>query len=391
MLLFDPSDVRVGYSAATLPGESLFQFLSSRDDDLNRNARFHIEKLLDRYPAAHRSKLITELRSKHDRQFYGALLEAVCWSLFNASELEPIVEPIAEGGSRPDFGVSPLGNRLVFVEATADLGEEAESSEQRAIHDLNMGATRHIDVPNYRLVVAEVRVNPAQPASPKAFGKFVNRLFTKMRDENDRPGFDDAVEFDRKAPTTWKDSKGNSVSFRPVYVSSDRRPKQLFAMGPMRGGFIDESRAVQRLKEKIGQHAKDPTPSILVFANCCSMRSDRDEFYAHRTLFGTERFHLVRPRDADDGIQGGDISEFVSYEDDGLWSQRRNTIEPAAVLWIEGLSPWRLADVNGRLWHNPRHELLGLRDTWRGRQAYFNLEFQLAKTDGESLGDMLDL
>lgn len=130
---------------------------------LNRSARNDVvairgvlDKWVRRYPAEHRSELITRFRSSDCWQHQSAVFERFLHELLTRLDCRPVIHARVAAGRRLDFHLTDSDGRRSFLEATLVTGESKADQGARARQQAVYDAINKVDSPNF-FVGAEIR------------------------------------------------------------------------------------------------------------------------------------------------------------------------------------------------------------------------------------------
>lgn len=334
-------------ASPALHQEGSFAFLNRAATPWWNEVRDLLEGWFAGYAATADHAKTADLRARFQsddaRQHYGAW-----WELYLHALLRQVypdgcidVEPVREGhGTRPDFCVSE-GARLpplVWVEAvtiasgvlSADPGSPAEGHVLDTINEVKSR--------DFRVVV---RIRSAGLNFPRK--RDLKIPLREWLERLDRAQVLRDMEGRRGRPRTtirtgdWSIEVEALPKGRPGLSPRDR----LIGIGPVKGGFVDDSRRARAAIKRKGGHYEGLAAPLVVAVLPLGGSFDFED--AVSALYGSE---VVRFDPLDPEARGE-----VVRRPDGLWSTGGG--DASAVLLGNGIAPWTVAERWPELWVNP--------------------------------------
>lgn len=356
------------------PTDGHFSYLKTSARPEAAAVRDLIDTWLGDYPARHRDALIRRLRgtdTDHLSAFFELTLHAL---LLRQGCTVPEIEPMQENGRAPDFLVEgPDGRRFLLEAKVAEGKSKAKAGAESRLNYLRQAIDK-VNSPFFFLDLHEWGAPDTQLSSTKwqrQVQEFVDSLDYESALADQSAG--------RPLPL-WSKSEGD-FTLR-IIAFPKNTPK---AGGRAIGGSVlpgvlvtPEETIRAAVKDKARRYGDLDLP-LVVAVNAMEFYASEDD--AMDALFGMPAWV---ERDAGRGRMG--------RARDGLWcgpeGPRNRTV--SAVLFIQGLTPWKVAQRGFTLITNPwaRHPLgevdLGARHT-DGREG------QLVETPGQGLARIFGL
>ena len=319
--------------------------LVGRFDYLNASARGeaqHVRNLLDAwfadYPEANQDEMRRRLRSRDDTLHRSAHFELFLHALLRQQGFTIVaVEPALPNGRQPDFLVeAPDGTRF-YLEATLAPGMAAvDAGADRRMREA-LQAIDDVVSPNFFLHL-ETRGTPDQPV---AVGRLRRSVQTYV-DGLDHAAAVQAIAADQPVAAPWEyETHGAHFRIEPVPKNTPGFGRAVGAR-VLAGGFIRLHAPIKSAVEgKAGRYGVLDHP-LVVAVNALEEYVGPDD--AVDALFGTTA--VVVP-------EGGPPRHVRNS--DGVWQGPDGPVYTrlSAVLFVERLSAWSVAQRTARLILNP--------------------------------------
>jgi hypothetical protein len=296
-----------------------------------------MEEWLARYPNHKAPELARRLQAD-SRGFWGAYLELFLHQFFSQSGASVDVEPELSG-RRPDFRVSIDGMSLL-VEAKALYEPEKDTKRNRRTA-LVIDRLRKVQSADFIVSLHDLVQGSQQPSSTQMAADLDQWLSQLIWEEL-------RATIQRSSaglPTTTLENRGWMVTVRAIPRAEDKRiPGPLVIAPPMQGRVARDYAAIKDdLEQKATKYRSSGEPIVLAFMNT---RWTAGLGEAALALYGAAWEHprMLRERRVDQG-----------YSPTGLWLTHTGShySEVVAVLEVEGVGPWHLAEGRVTAWHNP--------------------------------------
>lgn len=316
-----------------------FDYLNTSGRPEAASVRALIDLWLADYPRSHRLEMIRRLRSRDDVLHSSSLFELMLHALllrqgFVVTEIEPELP----NGRSPDFLVeAPNGTRF-YLEATIALGmNNAAAGADRRMREA-IQAIDEVQSPDFFLHL-HTQGTPSQPIAVgrlrRAVQRFVDGLeYEQVISNNDA----ELATF----PTWRHEEHGAHFTIQAVPKNTRRSDGRAIGGRMLPGGVIHPHVAIRSaVVAKAGRYGEIDIP-LVVAVNALEQYAGVDD--AVDALFGTTAV-IVR-EDFE--------SEFVRNFD-GAWYGPAGPVNTkcSAVLFIERLSAWSVAQRSFQLFVNP--------------------------------------
>jgi hypothetical protein len=322
---------------------SCFDYLNESTRPEAARVRNVVDAMFAKYPADGQECLKSRLRLVDDAAHKSAFFELALHEIVfrEGCRVIAIEPPIAGSDKSPDFLIEDTNGNRFYLEATLAGGRPPIGVGAQRRLDEALTAIETVVSPNFSLSVSYDGA-PAKPVSRKRLRKAVQSWV-------------DGLDYDAVA-TTWEkdraalptldhnDIPGLGLRIQPVPRGRLRGQAAKRAIGtlwPGRTVVVDPHSAItDAVKSKAGRYGVPDLPYIIA-VNALSEFSCRDSVV--EALFGTEM----------SVYQGGQWREL--RKPDGAWHGPRAPINTrvSAVLSVERLTPWSLAQRRARLTLNP--------------------------------------
>lgn len=373
-MLFEASEIQTGNISIAKPGESLLEYVATRDKPEVAEYRNSLNSCFELYPQNDKTRLRSELRSKKTPQQYGALLQLLTYLIFKHTSLNIEVEPKLETCS-PDFLVTNNHGDRLIVECVVDSGEKTNSDQHGRLNDAMVSARKKLRIPGYGLNVHNYKITKRMPTPRLLAAHIDNFLATQSRSS-----LKDTWRLSESPRTIFRDDFGNLIEYSAIpSKKGDLIPEQLVMFASGQFGFVDMSRPKSIIRCKTKQHEIDLPILIVYGCNDFSISNESDFDTSIRTFYGTLS-HTLFLNKATRQI----VAEDSKRDTDGLWiphSNREHT-KPELVLWCENFGSSFLSRMTARLWVNPHSGARWFEDCWSGDISYFNVNNELVHDAG---------
>ena len=316
-----------------------FEYLNNSARPEAKRVRELIETWINAYPAEHQPRIIGRLRSRNDTLHQSAFFELFLHALLLRQGFVVVaIEPELPNGSAPDFLVKAPDGAHFYLEATLASGmNTAKAGGERRMREA-IQAIDAVESPNFFLNLHTHGV-PSQPIATSrlqnAVQQFVNGL-----------NYDDAVQAaqaNQLLPTTWEHGEhGARFVIQPVPKNVQRPGERAIGGRTLPGGIINPNLAIKAAVEKKASRYGDIDLPLVIAVNALEEYARPDD--AIDALFGTTV--VVDPA-------GGQPR--VMRNADGAWQGPSGPVytRSSAILFVEHLSGWSVAQRKGQLILNP--------------------------------------
>lgn len=165
------------------PGQATLAWLDECGKPEAISFRENLQTVFDHIPADNQERLAARLRS-NGTDHNSAVAELFAHEMLRQSGLLVDIDPLAVGGSRPDFRVT-YGDFCAYVEVTVDLGPEAARRRREAIDKLFMNVTKRVQTPGFAILADEIKAGKKElPA--RRLVTFLDRWFRGLDHATER-------------------------------------------------------------------------------------------------------------------------------------------------------------------------------------------------------------
>lgn len=353
--------------------DARFSYLNSSARPEAAAVRKLIDAWLSDYPAQHRDALIGRLRgtdTDHLSAFFELTLHAL---LLRQGCTVPEVEPVRSNGRAPDFEVAaPDGRRFILEAKLVEGKSKAKAGAESRMNDL-LKAIDEVNSPCFFLDVHE-RGKPEAPLPLRQWQREIQAFVDGL--DYQKALADRAAG--RQLPL-WPKSEGG-FTLRITAVPKNRPKPGGRAIGGsvLPGGFIRPEETIRAaIKDKARRYGDLDLPFV-VAVNALPIPIHVDD--AVEALFG-----------GDEWAEDAEGRWHQRKARDGLWQRPKGPARTvSAVLFIQGLTPWKVAQRGFTLITNPwaRHPL---GDVDLGTARIDGREGQLVNTPGPGLAQIFGL
>jgi hypothetical protein len=378
------------------PLESKYTFLNRCARPECENIRTLLEDWFRDYPAFSQASLRGDFRSRN-QQHDGAFFELYCHSLLRHQEFAVIVQHVVDElvGKPIDFLVQSDNISRFFLEATVARNPDRTEANQRKVEPLRE-ALNALDSPYFR-VSLEIERESSQNLSLPAICRGLSAWLQTLK-YDDIAAHWKACAYDDLPTWSWEQD-GWSILFTPIPKPREDQgtPGEMISYQLSEVHWTSLQNSLHRTLEfKAKRYGILKLPYVIAVNVLAadSLGSDMGD-----VLFGKS----IVVVDTQSGKSSWTRSPLVSGRpagENGLWlgrsdpgPQARNR-QVSAVLLINGLMPWSVAQQPPLLWHNPWAENPLSIDMWQGPQMIYNAEVsppQLEKREGKKIWEILAL
>lgn len=321
---------------------------------LNRSARpeaVRVRKVLEdwfsRYPEEEKLEFLCRFQSSGDIHFTSAAYELYLHEIFLMLGYKVTVHPENPSGklSRPDFLLVNRSGYRFFLEATlaTDMGEEDRAAEARknVVYD----SLNRLDSPNFFLSMS-IKYSTDKAPSAKRMRQELSRWLSKLNPDGLAAQIE---EFGISSSSSYRyKHDGWEIEFTAIPKSGSKRGQpRIRPIGTIFKGvkWISTWESIRDAVSKKGSHYGDLEAPLVVAVNVG--RFDLDRIEEMQALFGQERF-TFSPYDLSQKPKMDRAPNGLWFGAEGIRYRRIS-----AVMISPDVSPWKVANRNLRLYHNP--------------------------------------
>ena len=391
MNLFD--DFERTYTGYSAPQESNFAFLNRSAMPKFERTRTLLESWFHEYPAAHQSALGTSFRSDRDSQHWGAFFEIYChallWHQGLTSSVQEVVDPAV---NRPiDFLVQKDGISLFYLEATVAADSSQILANQRKVWEL-IDALNVLNEPNFQVNLEIERESSQNLPYTRIRSAIHSWLQTLDPDEvsEQRKG----KVYENHPHWIWSRDEWKIVFFAIPRLQEERGTTGktvLYHFWDARSVEAQKS-LTDALEEKSDRYGELRFPYVIAVD---VLAIDSFGSGVGEVLFGKEVL-LIDTQSEKATLTRSPLLPNRHRSENGLWFARRGprNRQVSAVLLVDELMPWTIANKTPVLWHNPWAEKPLDPDLWQGPQMLPDMNAsppQMRCRDGKQAFELLHL
>lgn len=364
------------YFGPPVAGESQFSYLyrSARIEALN--VRTVLEEWFSRYPEKHKCNLRTRLTSDDDSLFSSAVFELFLHELVicNGHHVVEVEPSVPNSARKPDFLIRSKRGDLFYLEAANATGETPALKAAKKRRAVAIDVIYSVRCP-WHFFDVYPKGFPSRPPRIKALREGLEAWSRSL----ERGSID-------AAPFVWSED-GFQVTIKPrnrnKKQTADDQTSVAMEMGEGHSATLgDGIREV--LKKKASRYGSLDHP-LVVAINDKMYFAGLDELWT--ALFGSP---CVVFRKYSDGRT--ELLDEESRRFNGVWldskGPRRTGL--SAVIYVESLSAWSVAQRTGVIAHNP-YASKPLPQGLFGLDEFSPVEDELVKTEGNALSILLKL
>jgi hypothetical protein len=365
MSLFD--DRERNYTGYRAPQESNFAFLNRSALPKFERTRTLLENWFHDYPSAHQAALDTGFRSNEDTQHWGAFFELYSYTLLRRLGFTASVQVVVDVAvNRPiDFLVQKDDTPLFYLESTVATGAKAVLANQRKIWEL-IGALNVLNEPYFQVSIGiEQESIHNLPLSQIRSGV---HQWLQTLDPDQVSEQRETLTYDQHPHCSWE-RDGWKIDFFAIPRPPEDRgtPGETVLYHMWNAQPVEAQNSLRNaLESKANRYGVLQLPYVIAVD---VLAIDSLGSAAGEVLFGKEVI-LFNTQSEEITLTRSPFLPNRPRSENGLWTARRRprNRQISAVLLVDELMAWSVADKTPILWHNPWAEKPLSLDLWHGPQ-----------------------